>query len=129
MSRQMDKLVKLQQEKASVPPVASAPQVDQPQHRAASLKRRSEADPPSTPLAAKKPSVEEPIDAAPISSAPPTSKTPEASATPPAASIPQENIERGLVVLTPPSKALASASATIIIATPPSPIPPVITEV
>src|SRR4051812_41013138 len=132
MSRQMANLMKLHQPQASVPPAASAPQVERLEGLAQSIKRRSEADPPSTPPAAKKPSVEahneEPIDAAHISSAPPTSRAPEASATPPAASIPQENTERRLVVFTPPSKALASASATPIVSTPLSPIPPVITE-
>src|SRR4051794_7830712 len=128
----MEKLMKLKQPQASVPPAASAPQADRTEGLAQSLKRISETDPPSTPHAAKKPSVEaqneEPIDTRPISSAPPTSRAPEASATPPAASIPQENTERRLVVFTPPSKAPASAFATPIISTLLYPIPPIITE-
>ena len=119
MSRQMANLMKLKQPQASVPPAASASQADRTEGLAQSLKRRYETDPPSTPPAAKKPSVEvqneEPIDARPISSAPPTSRVLEASATPPAASIPQENTERELVVFTPSSKVPASAFATPII--------------
>ena len=83
------------------------------------------------PPATKRPSVEasneEPIDARPISCAPPTSRAPEASATPPAAPL-QENTDRRLVFFTPPSKASASAFATPIVATPPSPIPQVTLE-
>ena len=63
----------------------------------------------------------------PISSAPPTSRAPEVSATTTAASL-QENTERQLVVFTPPSKASASAFATPIVTTPPSPIPQVTFE-
>ena len=86
----------------------------------------------STPPAAKRQTFEahneEPIDVAPISSAPPASREPEASATPTAASSQQENPERSLIVFTPPSKAIASACTTPIIPTPQSPPPPVITE-
>jgi hypothetical protein len=49
MSRQMANLMKLHQPQASVPPTTSTPQAAQTESLAQSLKRRSEADPPSTP--------------------------------------------------------------------------------
>jgi len=49
MSRQMTKLMKLHQPQASVPPATPTPQAAPKESTAQSLKRRSEADPPSTP--------------------------------------------------------------------------------
>src|SRR3954467_6411270 len=116
MSQHMSKLMKLHQPASST--------------QAKGLKRLPETQPSTLPPA-KKPSVEEPIDAPPISSAPPASKVAETQPLITAASTPPPVPQRSLIVFTPPTIAtpLVPSPTTPIVPPPQSPPPPIITEV
>src|SRR4051812_37913285 len=106
MSRQMNNLMKLWQPASSVPPPAPDQSVAMPEDSSQCHKRMLEA-PPSTPPAAKRPTlehtVEEPIYATLLSSAPPTSKEVDITVPSTTASTPPANPQCSIIVFTPPS--------------------------